>query len=235
MVDAEGFPDLVDRQADVAGGERGVAGIHARGGQLNRVGGAIQVEPGAGGGVVLVIFDAVKGDGLRAAEAVVHDHVGGDGAGRHVVHGDGLRGDGVGGEHRGDDAGGDVAVGGQGGVVDLDGLTRVDERRAAGDGHGEGAARDVADGAEHAVAGGLHQLVEESTELLHAVGHFALGGVFDGALTAGGGVLHELGDFNGEAEENRGDLRDVIGGAAAAPEVAAVGVVAAGFASGVDL
>src|SRR5208282_5125562 len=112
MVDAQGFADFVDGQADVAGRECGVAGVHTRGGQLNRVSGAIQVEPGAGGGVVLVIFDAVKRDGLRAAEAIVHDDVGGDRSGGHVVHSDGLRGDGIGGEHVGGDAGGDVAVGG---------------------------------------------------------------------------------------------------------------------------
>src|SRR5271155_1342897 len=235
MVDAEGFADFVDGQAHVAGRERGVAGVHARRGQLNRIGGAIQVEPSAGGGVVLVIFDAVERDRLGAGESIVHDHVGGDGAGGHVVHGDGLRGDGIGGNHRGGDAGGDVAVGGQRGVVNLNGLAGIDERRAAGYGHGESGAGHIADGAQHAVAGGLHQFVEEGAELLHAVGHFALGGVFDGPFTAGGGVLHELGDFNREAEENRRDLRDVIGRAGAAAEVAAVGAVAAGFAAGIYL
>src|SRR5205807_5651791 len=93
----------------------------------------------------------------------------------------------------------------------------------------------AADAAEDAVAGGLHQLVEERAELLHAVGDFALGGIFDGAFAAGGGVFDQLRDFNREAEENRRDLRDVIRRAGAAAEVAAVGVVRAGFAAGIDL
>src|SRR2546427_10860200 len=91
------------------------------------------------------------------------------------------------------------------------------------------------DRAEDAVAGGLHQLVEERAELFHSVGDFALGRVFHGLLARVRGVLDEFGDFNGEAEENRRDRRHVVEGAGAAAEVAAVGVVAAGFASGIDL
>src|SRR5207245_4350822 len=82
---------------------------------------------------------------------------------------------------------------------------------------------------------GLHELVEKRAELLHAVGDFALGGIFDGALAAGGRVFDQLRDFNREAEENRRDLRDVVGRARAAAQVAAVGVVRTGFAASVDL
>ena len=173
--------------------------------------------------------------GLRAGEAVVHDDVGGDGAGRNVVHGDGLRGDGIGGEHSGRHAGGDVAIGGERGVVNLDGLAGIDERRAVRDGHRERGAGNGVDGAEHAVAGGLHQLIEEGAELFHSVGDFALGGVFDGAVTPGRRIFHQLRDFNREAEENRRNLRDVVSRAGAAAQVAAVGVVRAGFAAGIYL
>src|SRR6266478_3617185 len=230
VVDAQRLADLVDGQAHVGGRKRGIAGVDARRLQLHWIGGAIEVEPGAGGGGVLVILDAEERNGLRAAEAVVHEHVGGDGAGGKDIDGDGLRVDGIG--------GGDVAsaaVGGQRGVVDLYGLPDVDERGAIGDSHREGGAGDGVDGAEDAVAGGLHQLVEKRAELLHAIGHFALRGVFDGAFAAGGGVFNQLRDFNREAEENRRDLRDVIGRAGAAPEVAAVRVVRTRFASRVDL
>src|SRR5216683_6505865 len=133
VVDAQRFADLVDGQAHVGGGERGVAGVDARRLQLHRIRGAVEVEPRAGGGGVLVILDAEERDGLRAAEAVVHEHVGGDRAGGHDVDGDGLRVDGIGSSHV---AG--AAVGGQRGVVDLHGLAHVDERGAAGHGHREG-------------------------------------------------------------------------------------------------
>src|SRR5262249_61282983 len=61
------------------------------------------------------------------------------------------------------------------------------------------------------------------------------GGLLAGAFTAVGRVFHQLGDLNREAEENRRDLRDVVGSAGAAAEIAAIGVVRAGFASGIDL
>ena len=114
-----------------------------------------------------------------------------------------LRGHRIGGENRSGDTGGDVAVGGERRVVNLNRLAGIDERSAVGHGHREGGAGDRADRAEHAVAGSLHQLVEERAKLLHALRDFALGGVFDGALAAGGHVFDELGDFDREAEENR--------------------------------
>ena len=80
MVDAESLAHFVDRQSHGGRSERGVAGVDARRGELHGIGGAVEVEPGAGSRVVLVIFDAEERDGLRAAEAVVHDHVGGDSA-----------------------------------------------------------------------------------------------------------------------------------------------------------
>src|SRR6267378_4930767 len=230
VVDAQRFADLVDGQAHIGGSQSRITCIDARRLQLHRIRGAVEVEPGAGGRGVLVILDAEERDGLRAAEAVVHDDVGGDAAAGNDVDRDGLRVDGIG--------GGNVAratVGGQRGVVDLHGLPDVDERGAIGHGHGEGGAGDGVDGAEHAVAGGLHQLVEKRAELFHAVGDFALCSVFDGAFAAGGGVFNQLRNFNREAEENRRDLRDVVGRAGAAPEIAAVRVVRAGFASRVDL
>src|SRR5690242_21001903 len=55
----------------------------------------------------------------------------------------------------------------------------------------------------------FRSLVKKRTKLFHAVGDFALGGVFDGALAAGRRVFHQLRDFNREAEENRRNLRDV--------------------------
>ena len=147
------------------------------------------------------------------------------------IHSNGLRGaDGIG----RDDVGG-ATVGGQRRVVDLNRLADVNERRTGRRGHGPSRAGERAYGAEDAVAGGLHQLVEKRAELLHAVGHFALGGVFDGALAAGGRVFHQLRDFNREAEENRRDLGDIVGRAGAAAEIAAVGVVRAGFAAGIHL
>jgi hypothetical protein len=167
---------------------------------------------------------------LSQVQAIVHQDVSGDSAAGNGVDRDGLRADGIGGGHVAS-----AAVGGQGGVVDLHGLPDIDERSAVGHGHRERRAGDGVDGAEHAVARGLHQLVEKRAELFHAVGHFTLGGVFDGALAAGGGVFDQLRDFNREAEENRRDLRDVVRRAGAAAQVAAVRVVGAGFASRVDL
>src|SRR5882724_9540023 len=231
VIDAESFAHFVDGQANVGRRKRGVAGVDSRRGQLHRVRGAIQIEPGAGGRVVLVIFDAEERDRLRAAQAVVHDHVAVGKAGGIHVDRDGLRGaDGIGGDHVGG-----AAIGGQRRIVDLDRLADVDERRAWRRGHGPRGARERADRTEHTVTAGLHQLVEKRAELLHAVGHFAFGGIFDGAFAAGGRVLHQLGDFNREAEENRRDLRDVIRRAGTAPEIAAVRVVRTGFASGIDL
>src|SRR5712664_1452233 len=130
VVDAQRFADLVDGQAHVGGRQSRITCIDARRLQLHRIRGAVEVEPGAGGRGVLVILDAEERNGLRAAEAVVHEHVGGDGAGGKDIDGDGLRVDGIG--------GGDVAsaaVGGQRGVVDLYGLPDVDERGAAGNRH----------------------------------------------------------------------------------------------------
>ncbi len=71
--------------------------------------------------------------------------------------------------------------------------------------------------------------------MLHAVGYFAFGGIFNGALAAGGRVFHQLGDFNRETEENRRNLRDVVDRAGTAAQVAAVGVVRTGFAAGIHL
>ena len=55
---------------------------------------------------------------------------------------------------------------------------------------------------------------------------------FSGALR---GVFDELGDFHGVPEKYRRDLRDVVDGAGAAAQVAAVHIGEAGFASGTDL
>src|SRR6266852_4583968 len=231
VVDAQCFADFVDGEAHVGWRESGVAGVDAWRGELHRVGGAVEVEPGAGGGVVLMIFDAEERHGLRAAEAVVDDHVGGDRAAGKDIHSDGLCwAVGIGRGHVAS-----TAIRGQCGVVHLNRLADVDERGAAWHAHGQRCSGNAVDGAEHAVAGGLHQLVEKRAELFHAVGDFALGGIFDGALAAGGGVFHQLRDFNREAEENRRDLRDVIGRARAAAEVAAIGVVRTGFAAGIHL
>src|SRR5260370_34760037 len=125
VVDAESFPDLVDGQADVAGSERGVSGVDARCGELHGIGGAVEVEPRAGGGTVLMILHAEERHRLGAAEAVVDDDVGGHGAGGQSVHGDGLRADGIG----GGDVGG-AAGGGERGGVDLDGLGDLHQRGA---------------------------------------------------------------------------------------------------------
>src|SRR5882724_108632 len=75
VIDAESFADLVDGEAHVARGERGVAGVDARRGELHGIRRAIEVEPGAGSRVVLMILDAEERDGARAAESVVHDDV----------------------------------------------------------------------------------------------------------------------------------------------------------------
>ena len=56
--------------------------------ELHGIRGAVEVEPGAGGRVVLVILDAEERNRLRARQAVVNDDVGGDGARRNVVYGD---------------------------------------------------------------------------------------------------------------------------------------------------
>ena len=147
------------------------------------------------------------------------------------VHGNRLRrADRIGGHHVAR-----AAVGGQRRVVHLNRLPDVNERRARRRGHRPGGAGKRADAAQHAVAGRLHQFVEERAELLHAVGYFALGGVFHRAIAAVRRVFHQLGDFNREAEENRRNLRHVIRRSRTAPQIAAVGVVRAGFASGIDL
>ena len=91
------------------------------------------------------------------------------------------------------------------------------------------------DRAQHAVAGGLNQFVEERAELFHAVGDFALHGIFDGFFARVGGVFDELGDFHREAEKYRRNCGDVVRGARAAAQIAAVGVVASGFAAGIYL
>ena len=75
VVDAQGFADFVDGQAHVARSERGVASVHARRGELHGIRRAVEVEPGARRGVVLVILDAEERDGARAAQAIVHDDV----------------------------------------------------------------------------------------------------------------------------------------------------------------
>src|SRR4029077_3011274 len=67
VVDAQRFADLVDGQAHVGRRERRIPSIDARGLQLDRISCAVQVEPCAGGGGVLVILDAEEGNGLRAA------------------------------------------------------------------------------------------------------------------------------------------------------------------------
>ncbi len=105
------------------------AGVHARRGQLLRIRRAVQVEPRAGGRVVLVILDAEQRHRRRAGQPVVHDHVVRRRAGRHVVHGDGLRGE-IGSaavtlNHA-------AAIGRERRVVHLDRLPHVHQRRAAG-------------------------------------------------------------------------------------------------------
>ena len=65
VVDAQRFADLVDGEAHVGRRERGVAGVDARRRELHGIRGAVEVEPGAGGRVVLVILDAEERD--RAA------------------------------------------------------------------------------------------------------------------------------------------------------------------------
>ena len=72
----------------------------------------------------------------------MHDQVAGRGAAGHIIHGDGLRGDGIGGHARWDGAARDVAIGGERGIVDLDRLPHVHERGAAGHRHRERAAGD---------------------------------------------------------------------------------------------
>src|SRR2546430_13362048 len=44
-------------------------------GELHRIRRTVEIEPGAGGGVVLVILDAEERHGLRSGEAVVNDDV----------------------------------------------------------------------------------------------------------------------------------------------------------------
>ena len=173
-----------------------------------------------------MILDAEERHRLRAGQAVVHNHVAGNGAGGDIVHGDGLRGrNGVRGGHTGHHRGRHVAVSGQRGVVDLNRLPGIDQRGAGRHRHGEHVAADGADGAQHAVAGGLNHFVEEGAELLHPVGYFALGRVLNGLFARVRGVLQQLGDFHRELEENRRDLRHVVSRSRAAAQVAAIGVV----------
>ena len=128
-------------------------------------------------------------------------------------------------------------------IVHLHGLVVIEELRARRLRHGElrgdagGQARrgDRADRAEHAVAVGLHQLVEKRAELHHRVFHFALGGVLDGLFRRIAGVFDELRDFDGVPEKYRRHLRDVVDGARAAAQVATVHVREAGLASRTDL
>ncbi len=81
----------------------------------------------------------------------------------------------------------------------------------------------------------MHELVEKGAKLFHALDDFALSGIGDGAFAAVGSVFDELGDFDGEAEEDGRDLRDVVLRAGAAAEIAAVRGVGARFAAGKDL
>src|SRR6266436_4715375 len=69
MIDAQCFADLVDGEAHVGRGERGVAGVDAGRGQLHGIRRAVEVEPRSGGRVVLVILDAEERARLRATEA----------------------------------------------------------------------------------------------------------------------------------------------------------------------
>ncbi|MFY9527881.1 MAG: hypothetical protein WBC04_13235 [Candidatus Acidiferrales bacterium] len=78
-------------------------------------------------------------------------------------------------------------------------------------------------------------LSRKGAELRHRVFHFTLGCILDGLLRCIRGVLDELGDFDGVAEKDGGDLRHIVGGARAAAQVAAVHVGKTCFASGTNL
>ena len=135
------------------------------------------------------------------------------------------------------------AIGGQRGVVNLHGLVVIEKLRAGrlghpelrGDSRGQSGGGDRADRAQHAVAVGLHHLVEKRAELRHGVFHFALGGVLDGFLRRIRGVFHQLGDFHGVPEKYRRHLGHVVERAGTAAQVAAVHIGQAGLASWTNL
>ena len=164
------------------------------------------------------------------------DHVIDRRAGRDVVDRDGLRWrNRIGCGNVRDHAGRDVAIGGQRRIVNLDGLSDVHQRGARRHRHRERRTVDRADGSQHAVAAGLNHFVQEGAELFHAVGHFAFRGIFNGFVARVRGVLDELGDFHGEPEKNRRNLRDVVLRTGTASQIAAVGIVASGFSAGIYL
>jgi len=167
----------------------------------------------------------------------VHDEIVGARAGRQPVHLNERV------ERIDEEDVGRATIGGERRVVHLHGLVVVEKLRAGrlrhvelrGDSGGQTAGGDRGDRAEDAVAVRLHHFVEKRSELHHRVFHFALGGVLDGLFRRIAGVFDELGDFDGVPEKYRRDLRDVVDGARAAAQVAAVHVGKAGLASRTDL
>ena len=93
LIDAQRFAHFVDGQAHVRGNERGVSGVDARRCELLRICCAVEVEPGAGGGVVLMILDAEKRNGLRAGQPSCTITSLTTVPAGHIVHGNRLRGD----------------------------------------------------------------------------------------------------------------------------------------------
>jgi hypothetical protein len=90
------------------------------------VGRAVKVEPGSGGGVILVVLDAKERNRLRAGETVMHDHVVDDRPRRHVVDSDCLRrGNWIGPGDAGDHARRNVAVCCQSRIVNLNRLAHI--------------------------------------------------------------------------------------------------------------
>jgi hypothetical protein len=136
-----------------------------------------------------------------------------------------------------------AAIGRERRVVHLHRLVVVEKLRAGRLGHpelrrhaaGQAARGDRTHRAEHAVAVGLHHLVQERAELRHRVFHFALGRILDRLLRRIRRVLHELRDFHGVPEKYRSHLRHVVDGSRAAAQVAAVHVRQAGLAPRTNL